>query len=102
MLPTKSDGASVLRIVFSVVPYGKKTAPTTGLSHFSVVGKLVEKRRLNAVLLGVSSGIETKSVTVMPGCSENTGPPWASTSLDASEVIATATAQAARTLRSRP
>jgi hypothetical protein len=68
-LPANSVGASVFRIVFSVVPYGRNDAPTTGISQETRVGKRVTNRTLKALFVSVCSGTETKSVTCRPGCS---------------------------------
>ena len=67
MFPAKIVGASVFRRLFCELPYGRKDAPTTGVSHFDEVGNLVENRTLNAVFVTVPSGTEMKSDTENPG-----------------------------------
>jgi hypothetical protein len=96
----KIVGATVFLTVFSVVPYGKKTAPTTGVSHLSEVGNLVENRRLKAELLAVPSGTETKSVTVIPGWRSKAGPFCASAPFAHNVIDNASTAEAANPRRS--
>ena len=78
MLPAKSVGASVFRVVFVVLPYGRIRAPTTGVSHVRPVGNRVANRILKAEFVVVPSGTETKSATAIPGWNSNTRPRCAS------------------------